>query len=104
MMNTALADAEAISTSLERVAERCGDPTPLVYARLFAQNPQMEPLFVRDTDGAVRGQMLYQVLESLLDFSGAGAYGGEIIAAAFVNEFADWNKQQACATAGRRNC
>jgi hypothetical protein len=22
----------------------------------------------------------------------------------FVNEFADWNKQQACATAGRRNC
>ncbi len=22
----------------------------------------------------------------------------------FVNAFADWNKQQACATAGRRNC
>jgi hypothetical protein len=22
----------------------------------------------------------------------------------FVNEFSDWNKQQACATAGRRNC
>jgi hypothetical protein len=22
----------------------------------------------------------------------------------FVNQFADWNKQQACATAGRRNC
>jgi len=22
----------------------------------------------------------------------------------FVNQFADWNKEQACATAGRRNC
>jgi len=22
----------------------------------------------------------------------------------FVNEFSDWNRQQACATAGRRNC
>jgi len=37
----------------------------------------------------------------------AAIVGGLIAVAAltwFVNEFADWNKQQACATAGRRNC
>ena len=31
-------DADLITESLERVAERCADPTPLVYERLFAQN------------------------------------------------------------------
>ena len=27
-----------------------------------------------------------------------------IVIGEFVIEFADWNKQQACATSGRRNC
>ena len=80
-----MTEAGAIAASLDRVAERCGDPAPQVYARLFAQSPQMEALFVRDTDGAVRGQMLYQVLESLLDFEGAGAYGANLIRCEVIN-------------------
>ena len=61
-------DADLITESLERVGERCADPTPLVYERLFAQNPDMRALFVRDTDDSVKGQMLYQVIEVFLDF------------------------------------
>ena len=78
-------DAAAIAASLDLVAERCGDPTPQVYARLFAQSPEMEALFVRDDDGAIRGQMLYQVLETLLDFTGAGAYGANLIRCEVIN-------------------
>jgi hemoglobin-like flavoprotein len=47
-----------IERSFEIAAERAGDITPLVYQRLFAQHPEMEALFVRDTTGAVRGEML----------------------------------------------
>jgi hemoglobin-like flavoprotein len=78
-------DAELINESLERVGERCTDPTPLVYDRLFAANPEMRDLFVRDTDGSVRGQMLYQVFEVFLDFVGRGSYAANLIAAEIVN-------------------
>lgn len=44
-------DRAAIVQSLELVAE-CGDPAPLVYARVFELHPQMRQLFVRDTDGS----------------------------------------------------
>ena len=62
------ADADLILRSFEQVAERCPDPAPLVYALLFADHPEMEALFVRDTDGAVRGEMLSRVFEAILDF------------------------------------
>jgi len=78
-------DADLITESLERVAERCADPTPLVYERLFAQNPDMRALFVRDTDDSVKGQMLYQVLEVFLDFIGRRAYSANLIACEVVN-------------------
>ncbi len=61
-------DAEQITLSLERMAERRPDPAPLIYARLFAEHPDMEALFVRDTDGAVKGEMLARVFEAILDF------------------------------------
>ena len=32
-------DEETIEASLELVAERVGDPAPLIYARLFAAFP-----------------------------------------------------------------
>jgi hemoglobin-like flavoprotein len=80
-----IADKDAIAASLTLVAERCADPTPLVYARLFAQSPDMEALFVRDDDGAVRGQMLYQVLETILDLAGAGVYAANLIRCEVVN-------------------
>lgn len=78
-------DADLITESLERVGERCADPTPLVYERLFAQNPDMRALFVRDTDDSVKGQMLYQVLEVFLDFIGRRAYSANLIACEVVN-------------------
>ena len=74
-----------IEESLERLAERAGDPTQAVYARLFALYPETEALFVRDTDGAVRGEMLAKTLECVLDLAGPNAYAANFIACEIVN-------------------
>jgi hemoglobin-like flavoprotein len=76
---------EIVAASLEFVAERAGDPAPAVYARLFADHPEMEALFVRDTTGAVRGEMLAVAFACLLDLGGSGAYAANLIAAERVN-------------------
>jgi hemoglobin-like flavoprotein len=81
----ALSSAELVAGSLEALAERVGDPAPQVYARLFAAYPEMEALFVRDTTGAVRGEMLAVAFECILDIGGAGAYAANLIAAERVN-------------------
>jgi hemoglobin-like flavoprotein len=72
-------DAEPITRSLEIAAERAGDLTPAVYARLFAAYPDMEALFIRDTDGAVRGEMLARAFEAILDFIDRRAYAAHLI-------------------------
>ncbi|HEX7776103.1 MAG TPA: globin [Parvibaculum sp.] len=77
--------SDFITQSLELVAELCGDPTPLVYARLFAEHPELEALFTRDTSGAVRGQMLAQVIDIFFDHVGRGAYTTNFIRAEQVN-------------------
>jgi hemoglobin-like flavoprotein len=77
--------AEIVAASLEALAERAGDPAPEVYARLFAEFPQMEALFIRDTNGQVRGEMLAVAFECILDMGGAGAYAANLIAAETVN-------------------
>jgi hemoglobin-like flavoprotein len=77
-------DAALISHSLELVAER-GDPAPLVYARLFAREPEMEALFVRDTNGSIRGNMLAEAITALIDFTGANHYGANLFRAEIVN-------------------
>jgi hemoglobin-like flavoprotein len=77
--------ADAITASLEAFAEAVGDPTGLVYARLFAASPEMEALFVRDVDGAVRGQMLQQVFETLIDHVGGKAYSANLIRCEVIN-------------------
>jgi hemoglobin-like flavoprotein len=77
--------AELVAGSLETLAERVGDPRPQVYARLFAAYPEMEALFVRDTTGAVRGEMLAVAFECILDIGRAGAYAANLIAAERVN-------------------
>jgi hemoglobin-like flavoprotein len=74
---------DAVSRSLEAVAERVGDPAPLIYARLFATFPEMEALFVRDVTGAVRGEMLAMAFQCLLDLQ--GSYGANLIRAERVN-------------------
>ncbi|MDO9337072.1 MAG: globin [Caulobacter sp.] len=77
--------ADLIRQSLERLAERRGDPTPQVYARLFAARPEAEALFVGDRTGAVRGEMLAQAFEALLDLADGGDQGARLIAIERVN-------------------
>lgn len=78
-MSAARIDPAAIVASLEGAAARDGDITPRVYARLFARHPDMEPLFVRDTTGAVKGEMLARVIEAILDFIDTRAYADHLI-------------------------
>ncbi|MEA2733146.1 MAG: hypothetical protein QOD93_2817 [Acetobacteraceae bacterium] len=59
-------DAPAITETMERVAQRVGDPTPLVFQHRFAESPEVEGLFIRDPSGLVRGQMSQVTIESLL--------------------------------------
>jgi hemoglobin-like flavoprotein len=68
-----------IETSLALAAERGGDLTPLVYARLFAAQPEMEALFWRDTNGKIKGEMLMRVFEAILDFVGERQYADRLI-------------------------
>ncbi len=68
-----------IEASLELVAEHCPDLTPLVYARLFAEYPEMKPLFWRDTTNAVKGEMLAKVFEVILDFIGENLFAANMI-------------------------
>ena len=76
--------AAEIEASLALLAQRVGDPTPLVYARLFALHPQMEVHFWRDTNGAVRGEMLSRTFDAILDFIGERRYAGHMIGTEMV--------------------
>lgn len=67
-MATDPADASAIEASLEIAAERGGDLTQVVYARLFERQPEMKLLFWRDKNDAIKGEMLMRVFEAILDF------------------------------------
>lgn len=68
-----------IVNSLELVSQRCGDLTPLVYERLFAEYPQMKALFWRDTTGAIKGEMLAKVFEIILDFVAENHFASNMI-------------------------
>ncbi|MEZ6023579.1 MAG: globin [Hyphomonadaceae bacterium] len=74
-------DAQPITDSLALAAERGGDLTAAVYARLFRERPELEPLFVLDTDGAVRGEMLARTFDVILDLAGARSYAPTFVAA-----------------------
>jgi hemoglobin-like flavoprotein len=77
-------DRALIEGSLELAAERCTDLTPLVYARLFAAEPQMEALFWRDTSGKIKGEMLARVFEAILDFVAERQYADHLIEASVL--------------------
>lgn len=74
----AFAAADQIEASLELLAER-GDPTDAIYARLFERHPQMKPYFWRDTNGAIKGEMLSRTFEAILDFVGPRRYADHMI-------------------------
>src|SRR5580692_549802 len=79
MKPTDPAHAQAIEDSLEIAAERAGDLTQPVYAVLFERQPEMQALFWRDTNGAIKGEMLMRVFEAILDFVGARQYADHLI-------------------------
>lgn len=78
------AGAEHIIASLELAAERTGDLTAAVYARLFLDFPETEPLFIMDRDGAVRGNMLSHAFDTILDFIGERRYAHNFISSEIV--------------------
>ena len=82
---TSARNAALIEASLELAAERCADPTPLVYARLFAAEPELEPYFWRDTTGTIKGEMLSKVFEAILDFVGPRTYAHQLMTTEMVN-------------------
>ncbi|WP_426168829.1 hypothetical protein [Sandarakinorhabdus sp. DWP1-3-1] len=69
----------AIEASLMLAAARAGDITPLVYQRLFERQPAMQAEFWRDGSGAIRGEMLSRVIETILDLAGPRAYADQMI-------------------------
>jgi hemoglobin-like flavoprotein len=52
---------------------------------VFAAHPAMEALFVRDTTGGVRGNMLAEVVTAILDFIDRDTYGGNLMRIEIVN-------------------
>lgn len=84
MATPAFAQAAEIEASLERLAEVCDDPTPHVYARLFAAQPAMQAHFWRDTTGAIKGEMLTRTFEAILDFVGERRYAQHMIGTEMV--------------------
>ncbi len=80
----AFSGAAQIEASLALFAERCGDPTALVYAQLFARYPQMEVHFWRDTNGAIKGEMLSRTFDAILDFVVERRYADHMIGTEMV--------------------
>jgi hemoglobin-like flavoprotein len=76
---SAATDRALVEDSLALAAEHCADPAPLVYAKLFARQPEMEALFWRDRTGAIKGEMLARVFEAILDFVGERKYAAQLI-------------------------
>ena len=75
----AFPQAAEIEASLELAAERCEDLTPLVYARVFERHPDMKPHFWRDSDDAIKGEMLSRTFSAILDFVGERRYADHMI-------------------------
>ena len=74
-------DAACLDHTLDLVAQRVGDPAPLVFARLFAEAPDLQALFCNDASGAVRAEMFLRTLECLQDAAGARQFSAGLVAA-----------------------
>ena len=65
-----------------------GDPMEAVYRALFARNPELEALFVLDTDGAVRGETLARVFENLESLVSEAGYAEQLLQSEYINHCA----------------
>lgn len=72
--------SDTLDHLLDAVAQRLGDPAPQVYARLFAESPQLLPLFVADARGNVRAEMFLRALDTLVDLAAGRPYALGMIA------------------------
>ena len=78
-------EAAVIVETLERAGTLGGDITPLVYKTLFAGHPELEGFFCNDHDGAVRGEMLAQLIGAILDMQEKDYFGSALIRTLAVN-------------------
>lgn len=76
-----MGDAACLDHTLDLVARRAGDPAPLVFARLFAESPDLQALFCNDASGAVRAEMFLRAVECLQDAAGARQFSAGLVAA-----------------------
>ena len=77
--------ASLIDQSLELAVARIGDPAPRVYARLFAQQPELETLFVNDRSGSVRAEMFLKSLDVVQDLLAGNLYAQGLLSTEWVN-------------------
>jgi hemoglobin-like flavoprotein len=78
-MPNRFAQADVITASLALAAERGGDLTSRVYARLFAAYPDLAALFGDDARDAVKGEMLAQVFDTIFDYIGDRVYADHLM-------------------------
>ena len=76
---------QVFEASLEQIATHLGDPAAPVYDALFERAPELEALFILDTDGTVRGEMLSRVFDSLGDIVNEAGYAPEMVGAEYIN-------------------
>ncbi len=74
-------DSDAIMQSLEQAAQAHGDPAQVIYDTLFSRHPDLEALFILDTDASVRASMLAYAFDCIIDYCGEGRYALNFIAA-----------------------
>jgi hemoglobin-like flavoprotein len=77
-------DAACLDHTLDLVAQRVGDPAPLVFARLFAEAPELQALFCNDSSGSVRAEMFLRAVECLQDAAGARQFSAGLVAAEWM--------------------
>lgn len=75
-----MTNADAFDLSLEAVAEACEDPVPLVYAKLYERHPEVQQLFILDTDHGARGHMFNEALYCAQDLLGRDVFATTFIA------------------------
>ena len=64
------ASINLIQHSFELAAARCEDLTPLVYRRLFREQPEAKTMFRSEGGELVKGSMLALTVDAILDFAG----------------------------------
>ena len=59
-------------------------------ARLFAAQPDLEPLFGKDVNDSVKGEMLAQVFDTIFDFIGDRVYADVFLDAGSPGQRRGW--------------